>query len=158
MLLRKRILIKLENMGLTRSTHIVYEDRSAPEDIQKNYLSHRGAIYGTVSNRKKNHGFKHPKHSERYENLYFVGGTVNPGAGMPMVTLSGQQVSEMITKENTDKKDDDCVPAARWYLRRLAGRLADFFPPADDTHPQGDSRIQRLKGEGRIVDHHPRPQ
>ena len=96
---RERILIKLENMGLTDlRKHIVYEDRWTPEDIQKNYLSHRGAIYGTVSNRKKNHGFKHPKHSERYDNLYFVGGTVNPGAGMPMVTLSGQQVSEMITK------------------------------------------------------------
>lgn len=62
-------------------------------------MSHKGAIYGTVSNRKKNRGFKHPKQSELYENLYFVGGTVNPGGGMPMVTLSGQQVRDKIVKK-----------------------------------------------------------
>lgn len=100
---RERILIKLETMGLTDlRKHIVYENRWTPEDIQKNYLSHRGAIYGTVSDRKKNHGFKHAKHSERYDNLYFVGGTVNPGAGMPMVTLSGQQVSDKIARREAD--------------------------------------------------------
>ncbi|WP_430610721.1 phytoene desaturase family protein [Enterococcus sp. DIV0876] len=96
---RKRILEKLERMGLTDlQKNIVFEDRWTPADIEANYLSHRGAIYGTVSDRKRNHGFKHPKHSERYGNLYFVGGTVNPGAGMPMVTLSGQQVSRMIAQ------------------------------------------------------------
>lgn len=101
---RERILIKLETMGLTDlRKHIVYENRWTPEDIQKNYLSHRGAIYGTVSDRKKNHGFKHGKHSERYDNLYFVGGTVNPGAGMPMVTLSGQQVSDKIVQREANR-------------------------------------------------------
>ncbi|MDE1549560.1 phytoene desaturase family protein [Jeotgalibaca caeni] len=96
---RERILVKLEKMGLTDlRENIVVENRWTPHDIEENYLSHRGAIYGTVSHRKKNHGFKHPKHSERYDNLYFVGGTVNPGAGMPMVTLSGQQVSDKISQ------------------------------------------------------------
>ena len=75
------------------------KNRWLPEDIERNYYSHRGAIYGTVSNRKKNRGFKHSKESEKYENLYFVGGTVNPGGGMPMVTLSGQQVSDKIYKK-----------------------------------------------------------
>lgn len=96
---RTRILEKLERMGLTDlQKNIVFEDRWTPADIEAQYASHRGAIYGTVSDRKQNHGFKHPKHSEKYDNLYFVGGTVNPGAGMPMVTLSGQQVSRMITQ------------------------------------------------------------
>ncbi|OTN75157.1 hypothetical protein A5886_000227 [Enterococcus sp. 8G7_MSG3316] len=96
---RQRILEKLERMGLTDlQKNIVFEDRWTPADIEANYLSHHGAIYGTVSDRKKNHGFKHPKRSEKYDNLYFVGGTVNPGAGMPMVTLSGQQVSRMIVQ------------------------------------------------------------
>lgn len=53
--------------------------------------------------KRKNHGFKNTKHSELYDNLYFVGGTVNPGGGMPMVTLSGQQVSGMI--EERDRKE-----------------------------------------------------
>src|SRR5699024_3881364 len=104
--LEERVLIKLERMGLTDlRKRTVVKDRWLPEDIERNYYSHRGAIYGTVSNRKKNRGFKHSKESEKYENLYFVGGTVNPGGGMPMVTLSGQQVSDKIyKKEQTNKR------------------------------------------------------
>ena len=83
---------------------IVTKDVWLPEDIEKAYYSHRGAIYGTVSNRKTNRGFKHPKESRQYENLYFVGGTVNPGGGMPMVTLSGQKVHDKILRKEQNKK------------------------------------------------------
>lgn len=101
--LRERVLIKLENMGLTDlREHIVFEDMWLPEDIQQTYYSHRGAIYGVATDKKANNGFKHPKHSELYDNLYFVGGSVNPGGGMPMVTLSGQQVRDMIVKRDLD--------------------------------------------------------
>lgn len=100
--LRERVLIKLEHMGLTDlRKHIVFEDQWTPEDIEKTYYSNRGAIYGVVSDRKKNKGFKFPKKSQLFTNLYFVGGSVNPGGGMPMVTLSGQQVSDMIVNEDT---------------------------------------------------------
>lgn len=95
------VLIKLEEMGLTDlRKNIVTKDMWTPVDIKRVYGSDRGAIYGTLSDRKKNKGFKHPKHSEHYDNLYFVGGTVNPGGGMPMVTLSGQQVKDMIVKRD----------------------------------------------------------
>lgn len=97
----ERTLIKLEKMGLNDlRANIVTKDVWTPEDIRRIYGSDRGAIYGTVSDRKKNKGFKHPKQSERYNNLYFVGGTVNPGGGMPMVTLSGQLVSEKIVQRD----------------------------------------------------------
>jgi len=99
----ERVLIKLEKMGLDGlRNHIVTKDVWTPEDIKRVYGSDRGAIYGTLSDRKKNKGFKHPKQSTRYDNLYFVGGTVNPGSGMPMVTLSGQQVRDMIVRRDTD--------------------------------------------------------
>lgn len=98
---RERVLIKLENMGLTDlRKHIVLEDQWTPVDIEKTYYSTHGAIYGVVSDRKKNKGFKFPKKSDLFSNLYFVGGSVNPGGGMPMVTLSGQQVSDIIVKED----------------------------------------------------------
>ncbi|MDT3171789.1 NAD(P)/FAD-dependent oxidoreductase [Staphylococcus aureus] len=94
---RDKILDKLEEMGLTDlRKHIIYEDVWTPEDIEKNYRSNRGAIYGVVADKKKNKGFKFPKESQYFENLYFVGGSVNPGGGMPMVTLSGQQVADKI--------------------------------------------------------------
>lgn len=99
----ERVLIKLENMGLTDlRKNIVTQDIWTPEDIKNTYWSDRGAIYGTVSDRKMNKGFKHPKHSQLYDNLYFVGGTVNPGGGMPMVTLSGQQVRDKIVARDKD--------------------------------------------------------
>ncbi|PSL41538.1 diapolycopene oxygenase [Planomicrobium soli] len=98
------VLRKLERMGLHGlRDNIVTRDVWTPHDIERTYGSHRGAIYGTVSNKKTNKGFKNQKQSELYDNLYFVGGTVNPGGGMPMVTLSGQQVSEKIVKRDKAK-------------------------------------------------------
>lgn len=95
--LRERLLEKLERMGLTDlRKHIVTEDRWTPEDIQKRYYSNQGAIYGVVSDRRLNLGFKAPQRSAHYKNLYFVGGSVNPGGGMPMVVLSGQLARDKI--------------------------------------------------------------
>ncbi|WP_106534872.1 phytoene desaturase family protein [Planomicrobium soli] len=97
----EKVLIKLERMGLEGlRENIVTKDIWTPEDIQRVYGSDRGAIYGTLSDRSINKGFKHPKQSDRYDNLYFVGGTVNPGGGMPMVTLSGQQVGRKIVERD----------------------------------------------------------
>lgn len=98
--LRDRVLEKLERMGLRdlRKRTIV-EDMWTPEDIERRYCSNRGAIYGVVSDRKANLGFKAPKRSEKYRNLYFVGGSVNPGGGMPMAVLSGQQVHDKILED-----------------------------------------------------------
>lgn len=93
------VLDKLERMGLDDlRKHIVTEELWTPETIQSRYYSNQGAIYGVVSSKKENRGFKTPKKSEFYSNLYFVGGSVNPGGGMPMVALSGQQVVEQIEK------------------------------------------------------------
>ena len=99
--LTERVLDKLERMGLKDlREHIIVEDTWNPQDIQNNYYSNRGAIYGVIADRKKNKGFKAPKKSSEYNNLYFVGGSVNPGGGMPMVTLSGQQVRDMILEDH----------------------------------------------------------
>ncbi|MGZ9057554.1 phytoene desaturase family protein [Methylomagnum sp.] len=95
--LRERVLDKLERMGLTDlRRHIVCEETWTPLDIEARYYSNRGSIYGVVSDRFKNLGFKAPQRSAQYRNLYFVGGSVNPGGGMPMVTLSGQLVRDKI--------------------------------------------------------------
>jgi diapolycopene oxygenase len=98
--LREKVLDKMERMGIKDlRKHIIVEDLWTPDDIQKRYYSNRGAIYGVVSDKKKNFALKAPKASEKYQNLFFVGGSVNPGGGMPMVVLSGQQVRDMIVKK-----------------------------------------------------------
>ena len=48
---------------------------------------------------EKNLALKAPKKSEKYKNLYFVGGSVNPGGGTPMVVLSGQLVRDKILRD-----------------------------------------------------------
>lgn len=102
MAFRELVLKKLENMGLTDlRQHIVTEYMLTPHDIESMYLSDGGAIYGTLSDKKLNQGFKHPKKSDFINNLYFVGGTVNPGGGMPMVTLSGQNAAKLIATEDS---------------------------------------------------------
>lgn len=105
MALRERILEKLERMGLNDlRRHIVTEETWTPLDIEARYYSNRGSIYGVVSDRFKNLGFKAPQRSDRYSNLYFVGGSVNPGGGMPMVTLSGQLVRDKILADLAERR------------------------------------------------------
>ncbi|MFP4287416.1 MAG: phytoene desaturase family protein [Candidatus Izemoplasmataceae bacterium] len=97
---KETILLKLERMGLKDlRKHIVTETLWTPETIQATYESTQGSIYGVVADKKKNMGFKNPKQSIFYDNLYFVGGSTNPGGGMPMVVLSGMQVVDQIRKE-----------------------------------------------------------
>ena len=93
------VLSKLERMGLTDlRKHIVSKELWTPEIIQQKYYSNKGSIYGVEANRKMNLGFKVPKTSTFYNNLFFVGGSTNPGGGMPMVVLSGQQVEKHVLR------------------------------------------------------------
>lgn len=102
MAFKERVLDKLERMGLADlRKHTVFEHVWTPLDIRENYNSNCGSIYGVVSDRFKNFAFKAPKQSERYRNLYFVGGSVNPGGGMPMVILSGRNAARMIAERES---------------------------------------------------------
>jgi len=103
--LKEICLDKLERMGLTDlRRHIVVEDFWTPFDIEARYGSNRGSIYGVVCDRRRNFAFKAPKQSSQFRNLFFVGGSVNPGAGMPMVTLSGQHVARMIAAQDEGER------------------------------------------------------
>ncbi len=96
---REVVLEKLERMGLKDLRgHIVCEHVLTPNDIRQMYYSNKGSIYGVVSDRFKNLAFKAPKQSEKYANLFFVGGSVNPGGGMPMVVLCGQNVARKVVE------------------------------------------------------------
>lgn len=98
--LKDRVLDKLERMGLTDlRKHTVVEDLLTPYDIERMYYSNRGSVYGVVSDWKRNQAFKAPKQSSKYRNLFFTGGSVNPGGGMPMAILSGQKVCDRILRE-----------------------------------------------------------
>lgn len=98
--LRDRVLNKMERMGLKGlKQNIISEHMWTPYEIEKNYRSNRGSIYGVVSDRRKNMAFKFPKRSAFARNLYFAGGSVNPGGGMPMVLLSGQHCARLVREQ-----------------------------------------------------------
>ncbi|GAB6989278.1 phytoene desaturase family protein [Paenibacillus pini] len=98
---RDKVLTKLEMMGLSDlRSHIEFEYTFIPDDLQRLYGSNGGSIYGVVTDRKLNSGFKIPSKSDLIDNLYFVGGSTHPGGGVPMVTLSGQLTADLI-KEHT---------------------------------------------------------
>jgi diapolycopene oxygenase len=95
-----RVLDKLERMGLTDlRKHRIVEDTLTPVDIERMYLSNRGSVYGVVSDWKLNRAFKAPKQSRKYRNLFFTGGSVNPGGGMPMAVLCGQKVCDRLVAQ-----------------------------------------------------------
>lgn len=100
MALKERVIDKLERMGLIDlRKHTVVEDVLTPVDIEQMYNSNQGSIYGVVSDWKLNQAFKAPKQSSKYKNLFFTGGSVNPGGGMPMAILCGQKVSDRVVKQ-----------------------------------------------------------
>jgi len=94
---RTLILDKLEQMGLTNlHDHIVFEATMTPEDLEARYGAQRGAIYGFSSNNLFA-TFQRPKNrATDIEGLYFAGGSVHPGGGLPLVLLSGKIVSELV--------------------------------------------------------------
>ncbi|MBT8036457.1 MAG: phytoene desaturase [Verrucomicrobiae bacterium] len=99
--LKDRCIDKMERCGLTGLREsIITEDLLTPIDIDRMYRSNQGSIYGVVTDWKKNYGFKAPKVSTQYQNLYFTGGSTNPGGGMPMVILSGQKCADRIIKRH----------------------------------------------------------
>jgi diapolycopene oxygenase len=103
--LRERVLDKLERMGLEGlRRHTIVEDMLTPPDIERMYGSNRGSIYGVVSDWKRNRAFKAPKQSPRYPNLFFAGGSVNPGGGMPMVILCGQKVADRLVAHHSSRR------------------------------------------------------
>jgi diapolycopene oxygenase len=70
MAFKERVFDKLERMGLTDlRKHVVVEHVWTPVDIEREYRSNRGSIYGVVSDRFKNLAFKAPKQSTKYPNL-----------------------------------------------------------------------------------------
>lgn len=61
----------------------------SPKDIGAKWGTFRGNIYGHASHGLFTGGFKPRNSSNRFRNLQFAGGTVNPGAGVPMSLMSG---------------------------------------------------------------------
>jgi phytoene desaturase len=78
---------------------IEFEKVFSPKTIEKNTQSYLGSLYGSSSNNKMSAFLRHPNFSKHIQNLYFCGGSVHPGGGIPLCLLSAKIVSELIKKQ-----------------------------------------------------------
>jgi phytoene desaturase len=95
--LRTFILSKLSNkLGVDLAPLIVCESLLTPPLIESKTQSHLGALYGSSSNDSMAAFLRHPNFSNHLKNLYFCGGSVHPGGGIPLCLLSAKIVDELI--------------------------------------------------------------
>jgi len=94
---RKNILAKLSKiLGEDISKLIICESILDPRSIESKTSSYQGSIYGTSSNSKFAAFLRHANRSSKIPNLYFCGGSVHPGGGIPLCLLSAKIVSDWI--------------------------------------------------------------
>lgn len=96
-LARKNIIQKLNRLlGIDLESLIEVEEVLTPPLIELRTSSYRGALYGAASNSKFAAFLRHPNFSNQLKNLYFVGGSVHPGGGIPLCLLSAKITAELI--------------------------------------------------------------
>lgn len=93
---RARVVDKLARHGIRLERHARAEAAVTPRDFASLFPSSRGAIYGAAAS-SRDAAFKRPPNRvPGVRNLFCVGGSTHPGAGVPMVMLSAQIVCELI--------------------------------------------------------------
>lgn len=97
---RKNILEKLERMMNRKlSDLILCEEVLSPPDIAKQTGSVNGSIYGSSSNSRYASFNRHANFRKDISGLYFVGGSVHPGGGIPLCLSSAQIVDKLIQEQ-----------------------------------------------------------
>lgn len=99
---RNNIIHKLNRLiGVEITDHIIGEEVLDPVLIENKTSSFGGALYGNSSNNRFSAFLRHPNYSSRVKNLYFCGGSVHPGGGIPLCLLSAKIVSELIENDKS---------------------------------------------------------
>ncbi len=98
--IRPLILNKLEKaLGEEMEKFIVLEKVLTPKMIETGTGSFAGALYGSASNRLDSAFKRHPNFLKSFPGLYFAGGSVHPGGGVPLCLASAQIVEKLINED-----------------------------------------------------------
>ncbi len=88
---RKAIIQKINKiLQIDIEKFIEEESILDPRSIEMKTASYQGSSYGTSSNSKFAAFLRHPNFKKGLKNLYFVGGSVHPGGGIPLSLLSAK--------------------------------------------------------------------
>jgi len=96
---RQNIINKLNRLLKTDLKELIeFEAILDPRSIESRTQSYQGSLYGASSNNKYAAFLRHPNFKQGISNLYFCGGSVHPGGGIPLCLLSGKIVSDLVEK------------------------------------------------------------
>ncbi len=98
---RRNIILKINRtLNTDIESYIECEDYADPRIIEITSGSYKGALYGTSSNNKLAAFFRHPNFIGRFKGLFFTGGSVHPGGGIPLCLASAKIVTDRIIKSH----------------------------------------------------------
>jgi phytoene desaturase len=97
---RKAVLKRFEEEGLQGfEKHIKFEICYTPHTWQTQFNLTKGGTFGSLGHNILQMGFLRPGNQhKKYRNLYFVGGSTQPGSGMPLALISANLVCERIER------------------------------------------------------------
>ncbi len=94
---RENVIKKVShNLKTDISRLIEVEETLTPLSIESKTQSFGGALYGTSSNSMMSAFLRHKNFSSTIKNLYFCGGSVHPGGGIPLCLLSAKIVDDVM--------------------------------------------------------------
>ena len=94
---KENILAKLSRILETDIESLIeVEDVLDPTTIELRTSSTAGALYGNSSNNKYAAFLRHSNFSKSIRNLYFCGGSVHPGGGIPLCLLSAKIATDLM--------------------------------------------------------------
>lgn len=97
---RRVIIHKLNKLlGEDIESCIAVSEVLSPVTIESRTASYMGSLYGTSSNSQMAAFMRHPNFSKTTSGLYFVGGSVHPGGGIPLCLSSAAIVSNLIQEK-----------------------------------------------------------
>ncbi|WP_029164081.1 1-hydroxycarotenoid 3,4-desaturase CrtD [Anaerophaga thermohalophila] len=96
---RQNVIEKIQKvLNINPEIHIRFEEVATPETIQTFTGSFKGALYGNNSNSIWSAFLRHKNRSSKYRNLFFTGGSVHPGGGIPLCLASAGIVEKEIER------------------------------------------------------------
>jgi phytoene dehydrogenase-like protein len=94
---RENIISKVNRILKTDLEPLIkVEEILDPRTIESKTSSAQGALYGNSSNNKFAAFLRHANFSSDIKNLYFCGGSVHPGGGIPLSLLSAKIMTEIV--------------------------------------------------------------
>jgi diapolycopene oxygenase len=103
---RRAILAKVKRSLLVDIEPLIEVERVLdPRGIAERTSSHQGSIYGTSSNSPWAAFLRHPNFHGKVKGLYFCGGSVHPGGGIPLALLSARIAISLVPAAGSQAMD-----------------------------------------------------